>query len=124
MTNILTHYFDLVVQFNRMERYIESEYLLTLEEFRILLELYCESRTWTYLRYELNMTTRILNATLDMLRSKGLITVDTKRAHSRSNLAHYLIVSEKGEALLQTMYERELFSPFVKNTTSESVAVV
>lgn len=121
MTNILSHYFDAVVQFNRMERYIASEYIISPEELHILIELYIESRTWTYLMYELNLTARILCAALDMLRSKELIDIDTKRVHTKPTSARYLVVSAKGEALLKCMYEKGVFSPFLTIEARENV---
>lgn len=111
--DVLKKYRHVVATLNHFESYIVMEYDLTLLEFLLLSELYLESKTWTSLLYNYNLSAGKLSSTLNALRARKMVTVDATRKHFRYTGAKYITVTEKAKKTIETIYTVNLVPTFI-----------
>jgi len=113
--NILKQYRHVVATLNHFERYLQSNYYISVIEFLILVDLSMESSTWTSLLFEYNLTSGKISDIITSLRARKLITTDSTRTHFKYSRAKYLIVTDKAKEMIEELYAKGMVPTFIIN---------
>jgi len=119
MKNKLCELIEVYSALKVLKNLFSSEFGISLDHGVLLQEIAECSSTISSLGVKYSMTRNVMNRIVGDLESMELIKEDTERINKYVKYTRYFIVTQKGEELLNTIYESGVIPNFVFNRSEK-----